>query len=210
MDASHTGDIFWVLAFTVPLLVILLVLCIDCRDPELDTQSVDDYQDKPSSSARSSSTFKLIRPPSPPWPAVSSQPDMWRHSRCPPCSLSYPAPSYKVERDNESIPSYENQGEVQAGATDDEDNDDNYVPPYIDVLPDAPLTGQGNEDGASTDSLGEQYENVLECERNSPGDYVNVLEPEATMVGPCFVGSGTSDRESEDDTPDYENVCPGL
>ncbi|XP_034990797.1 linker for activation of T-cells family member 1 isoform X2 [Zootoca vivipara] len=195
-------DIFWVLAFTVPLLAILLVLCIDCQDPELDTPSVDDYQYKPSTSARSK-TFNIRRPPSPPWPAVSSQPDVWR---CPPCSISYPVPSYKVERDNESIPSYENQGEVQAGATDDEDNDDNYVPPYIDVLPDAPLTDQGNEDGASTDSLGGQYENVLECERNSPGEYVNVLEPEATILGPCFVGSGTSDRESEDDTPDYENV----
>ncbi|XP_061445166.1 linker for activation of T-cells family member 1 isoform X3 [Rhineura floridana] len=137
--------------------------------------------------------------------------------RYPPYSLSHhTAASFQVEDDNGSIPSYENQ--VQP-CIPDEDNDDNYVPPYIaalklvslllcsEVLPDAPLTNQGNEDCASTGSI-VQYENVLESQRHSPGEYVNVLDPETTILDPCFVG--TSDRESEDDTPDYENVCPGL
>ncbi|XP_061445165.1 linker for activation of T-cells family member 1 isoform X2 [Rhineura floridana] len=202
MDAFHTGDIFWVLALTVPVLVVLLVLCMDCRDSELDTPSVDDYQYKPSTSARTQTFTLLRRPPSPAWNAIQSQPELWRY---PPYSLSHhTAASFQVEDDNGSIPSYENQ--VQP-CIPDEDNDDNYVPPYIEVLPDAPLTNQGNEDCASTGSI-VQYENVLESQRHSPGEYVNVLDPETTILDPCFVG--TSDRESEDDTPDYENVCPGL
>ncbi|XP_062993549.1 uncharacterized protein LOC134406185 [Elgaria multicarinata webbii] len=201
MDAFHTGDIYWILALTVPVLVVLLVLCIDCRDDELDTPPVDDYQYKPSSSAHSQTFRVLRRPPSPPWSAIQSQPDL---RRCPPYSLAGQSASYiKVEGDNESVPSYEN--EEQACVTDE---DENYFPGYIEVLPDIPLTDQRNEDHASSDSIVDQYENMPECQRHSLGEYVNVLEPEATILDPCFVG--TSDQESEDDTPDYENVCPGL
>ncbi|XP_044304079.1 uncharacterized protein LOC123032335 [Varanus komodoensis] len=200
MDAFHMGDIFWVLAL-IPVLIVLLALCTDCRDPELDTPPVDDYQYKPSTNAHTKTFRVLRRPPSPPWTAIQSQPDP---RRGPPYTLTNQSASFiKTEGDNESVPSYEN--EEQACTMDNEEND---IDKYIEVLPDVPLTEQRKEDHASSDSIVEQYENIPESQRHSLGEYVNVLEAEATVLDPCFVN--ISDRESEDDTPDYENVRPGL
>ncbi|KAF7238758.1 Linker for activation of T-cells family member 1 [Varanus komodoensis] len=112
-------------------------------------------------------------------------------------------PSSPSRTHEESVPSYEN--EEQACTMDNEEND---IDKYIEVLPDVPLTEQRKEDHASSDSIVEQYENIPESQRHSLGEYVNVLEAEATVLDPCFVN--ISDRESEDDTPDYENVRPGL
>ncbi|XP_054849056.1 uncharacterized protein LOC129338675 isoform X4 [Eublepharis macularius] len=172
MDDFHTGAIFWVwvLAFTVPALVVLLVLCVGCRDPELDMPQIDDYAYK-----------------------------------CPPRNPPRPAALFsKAEEDNESIPSYEN--EEQPCATDNDKN-------YIEVLPDAPFMEQGDRDGVSTGSIGDQYENMPESaasSRHSLGEYVNVLEPDAAILDICIAG-GNSDPESEDDIPDYENIiCPRL
>ncbi|KAM6449635.1 linker for activation of T-cells family member 1 isoform 2-T6 [Liasis olivaceus] len=201
MDTFHTGDFFWMLALAVPILVVLLVLCTDCRDPALDTPSIDDYQYKPSTNIHSQTFRVLRRPPSPPWSAIQSQPDL--QSRGPAYSFTSQTPSFIKVEDNESVPSYEN--EEQACVIDD---DENYFPGYIEVLPDVPITEQRNKDHASSESIVDQYENVPESQRHSLGEYVNVLEPEPIILDPCFVG--TSDRESEDDAPDYENVCSGL
>ncbi|XP_054849055.1 uncharacterized protein LOC129338675 isoform X3 [Eublepharis macularius] len=203
MDDFHTGAIFWVwvLAFTVPALVVLLVLCVGCRDPELDMPQIDDYAYKPSSSGHLETFRVLRRNPSPPRPAVQFQPDL---QRCPPRNPPRPAALFsKAEEDNESIPSYEN--EEQPCATDNDKN-------YIEVLPDAPFMEQGDRDGVSTGSIGDQYENMPESaasSRHSLGEYVNVLEPDAAILDICI--GGNSDPESEDDIPDYENIiCPRL
>ncbi|KAL8176863.1 UNVERIFIED_CONTAM: hypothetical protein K2H54_039539 [Gekko kuhli] len=205
MDTFQTDAnvLIWLLTFTVPTLVVLLVLCIGCRDPESDMPPIDDYQYKPHSSGQE--TFRVLRRnPSPPWAPPPRQPDL---QRCPPRNLPRPAGSFCNE-DNGSIPSYENEG--QPCATDD---DENYVPGYIEVLPDAPVGEQGHGDGASTGSIGDQYENMPESpasSRHSLGEYVNVLEPDPTILDLCVEG-GTSDLESEDDAPDYENIiCPRV
>ncbi|XP_008115723.1 linker for activation of T-cells family member 1 isoform X2 [Anolis carolinensis] len=208
MDVFPTGDLFWMLILTVPVLVVLLVLCIDCRDTELDTPPIGDYEDKPPTTFRPQ-TFRVVRrPPSPPWSAIQSQPDL---RRCPPYSFSNQSTTLKDEVDNESMPSYENEEPPFIPfIPDDEENDG---PGYILVLPDVPITNQRNEDHASSDSIMDQYENMPESQRHSVGEYVNILEPEATILEPCFpVGASdcTSDQESDDDIPDYENVCPGF
>ncbi|XP_070586444.1 linker for activation of T-cells family member 1-like isoform X3 [Erythrolamprus reginae] len=167
MDIFHTGDFFWMLALAVPILVVLLVLCTDCRDPDIDTPAIDDYQYKTDSEYRFEPTF------------------------------------IKIE-DNESVPSYENE-EIPCPTDDDE----NYTTGYIEVLPDVPITEQKNKDHGSSESIIDQYENVGESLRNSPNEYVNILEPKPSILDPCFAVD-TSDRESEDDIPDYENVCFGL
>ncbi|XP_067326010.1 linker for activation of T-cells family member 1 isoform X1 [Anolis sagrei] len=203
MDVFPTGDLFWMLILTVPVLVVLLVLCIDCRDTELDTPPIGDYEDKPPTTSRPQTFRVLRRPPSPPWFTIQSQPDL--SSRCPPYSFANQSTSMKNEADNESMPSYENE--------EPPDDEENYVPGYILVLPDVPITDQRNEDHASSDSIMDQYENMPESQRRSIGEYVNVLGPEATILEPCFsVGASdcTSDQESDDDIPDYENVCPGF
>ncbi|XP_066487024.1 linker for activation of T-cells family member 1 isoform X2 [Tiliqua scincoides] len=193
MDAS-----FWLLALSVPALVVLLVLCIGCRDPEQDTPPIDDYQYKPQTCDRSP-TFRVVRrPPSPPWSAIQPQPDL---RRCP-AQILATTPILMNEGDNESVPSYENEGDACDDGTG-----------YIEVLPDPPPTDQGNGDCASSGSIAEPYENMPETESlqqslESLGEYVNVLEPDAT-VSDMFL-TCTSDRESEDDTPDYENVCSGV
>ncbi|XP_042332619.1 linker for activation of T-cells family member 1 isoform X2 [Sceloporus undulatus] len=161
MAVFTTGDLFWILALTVPVLVVLLVLCIDCRDTELDTPPISDYEDKPPTTGRHETFRVLRRPPSPPLCAIQSQPDL---RRCFPYSLPNLSASFKVEGDNESIPSYEN--EEPPCITDDEEN---YVPGYIVVIPDVPITYQRNEDHASSDSIMDQYENMPECQRYSPG-----------------------------------------
>ncbi|XP_060111918.1 linker for activation of T-cells family member 1 [Heteronotia binoei] len=206
MDTFQTDANFlvWLLTFTVPSLVVLLVLCIGCRDPESDMPPIDDYQYKPHSSGQHETFRVLRRNPSPPCAPVQRQPDL---QRCPPQNPPRPAVPFGHE-DNRSIPSYEN--EEQPCATDD---DENYVPGYIEVLPDAPVEDQGNRDGASTGSIGDQYENISESpasSRHSLGEYVNVLEPDPTILDFCVEG-GNSDLESEDDTPDYENIiCPRI
>ncbi|XP_077170103.1 linker for activation of T-cells family member 1 isoform X4 [Paroedura picta] len=114
-----------------------------------------------------------------------------------------PAPFDTDNEDNESIPSYVN--EEQHCATDE---DENYFPGYIEVLPDAPVGDKENENGASTGSLGDQYENMPEStasSQHSLGEYVNVLEPDPIIVDLC-AEAGSSDLESEEDTPDYENI----
>uniref|UniRef100_A0A2D4ND47 Linker for activation of T-cells family member 1 n=1 Tax=Micrurus spixii TaxID=129469 RepID=A0A2D4ND47_9SAUR len=202
MDIFHTGDFFWMLALAIPILVVLLVLCTDCRDSDLDTPAIDDYQYKPSTNIHSQTFRVLRRPPSPPWSAIQSQPDLQSiGSAYNFCSLT---PAFIKIEDNESVPSYEN--EEPPCPTDD---DENYIPGYIVVLPDVPITEQRNKDHASSESIMDQYENVPESQRHSLGEYVNVLEPEPIVLDPCFV-VGSSDRESEDDVPDYENVCFGL
>ncbi|XP_072860636.1 linker for activation of T-cells family member 1 isoform X3 [Pogona vitticeps] len=210
MDAFQMGELFWILALTVPVLVVLLALCVDCRDPELDTPPIGDYEEKPPTTVRPQTFRVLRRPPSPSFSSNHSLPDL---KSLPNQSLSF----FQAEGDDESVPSYENQEQVCI--TDDEEN---YFPGYIVVLPDVPIVDQRNEDHASTDSVVDQYENMPESERHSPGDYVNVLEPEATILDPCFdvlllqsdashlPERGSSDQESEEDTPDYENVCSGV
>ncbi|XP_072860635.2 linker for activation of T-cells family member 1 isoform X2 [Pogona vitticeps] len=195
MDAFQMGELFWILALTVPVLVVLLALCVDCRDPELDTPPIGDYEEKPPTTVRPQTFRVLRRPPSPSFSSNHSLPDLKRNSgrhswlfstpffphnnpvSLPNQSLSF----FQAEGDDESVPSYENQEQVCI--TDDEEN---YFPGYIVVLPDVPIVDQRNEDHASTDSVVDQYENMPESERHSPGDYVNVLEPEATILDPCF------------------------
>ncbi|KAM3821197.1 linker for activation of T-cells family member 1 [Vipera latastei] len=152
-----------------------------------------------------SQTFRVLRrPPSPPWSAIQSQPDL--QSTVSAYSLCSQTPAFIRIEDNESVPSYEN--EEPPCITDD---DENYIPGYIEVLPDVPITEQRNKDHASSESIMDQYENVPESHRHSLGEYVNVLEPTAIILDPSFVPAvGTSDRESEDDVPDYENICFGL
>ncbi|XP_048373749.1 uncharacterized protein LOC125444985 [Sphaerodactylus townsendi] len=199
MDAFQTDATFfvWLLAFAIPALVVLLVLCIGCPDPA----AIDDYQYKPHPSGQLETFRVLRRNPSPPWAPAPRQPDL---QRCPPHNPPRLAASLdKRGKDNESIPSYEN--EEQPCPTDD---DENYVPGYIEVLPDLPVRDQGNMEGTSTDSLRDQYENMPESpvsSRQSLGEYVNVLEPDPTILDLC-VADGNSDLESEDETPDYENI----
>ncbi|XP_067326013.1 linker for activation of T-cells family member 1 isoform X4 [Anolis sagrei] len=97
MDVFPTGDLFWMLILTVPVLVVLLVLCIDCRDTELDTPPIGDYEDKPPTTSRPQTFRVLRRPPSPPWFTIQSQPDL---SRCPPYSFANQSTSMKNEADN--------------------------------------------------------------------------------------------------------------
>ncbi|XP_070584194.1 linker for activation of T-cells family member 1 isoform X2 [Erythrolamprus reginae] len=206
MDIFQTGDFFWMLALAVPILVVLLVLCTDCRDPDIDTPAIDDYQYKPSTNAHSQ-TFRLLRrPPSPPWSDIQYQLDSQRTDS----EYRFEPAFIKIE-DNESVPSYENE-EIPCPTDDDENYNTGYIIPcqFIhsrEVLPDVPITEQKNKDHGSSESIIDQYENVYESQRNSPNEYVNILEPKPSILDPCFVD--TSDRESEDDIPDYENVCFG-
>ncbi|XP_039191258.1 linker for activation of T-cells family member 1 isoform X3 [Crotalus tigris] len=150
-----------------------------------------------------SQTFRVLRrPPSPPWSAILSQPDLQSTGSA--YSLCSQTPAFIRTEDNESVPSYENEEPPFVP-----DDDDNYIPGYIVVLPDVPITEQRKKDHASSESILDQYENVPESQRHSLGEYVNVLEPAPIILDPCFA-VGTSDRESEDDVPDYENVCFGL
>ncbi|KAH0626555.1 hypothetical protein JD844_001613 [Phrynosoma platyrhinos] len=197
MAAFPTGDLFWMLALTVPVLVVLLVLCTDCRDTELDTPPISDYEDNST----------MVCPPVP-------------------TRLERVSPVMKTKVSNRKSSAISFLQNMQL------DSLVGVIGRYLlgrhffslicntpcagtpgVVLPDVPITDQRNEDHASSDSIMDQYENMPESQRHSPGEYVNVLEPEATTLEPCFaIGANdcTSDRESEDDVPDYENVCPGL
>ncbi|KAJ6654399.1 hypothetical protein lerEdw1_006992 [Lerista edwardsae] len=162
-------------------------------------------------------------PAAPPWSAVQSQPEL---RRCPAQILATQPTSISMnEGDNESIPSYENEGEAGDDGTG-----------YIEVLPDPPSTDQGNGDCASSGSIAEPYENMPETEslqqsleslvseetlqvwaglsRSSFASCLGAMSraqwaPSINVIG-YLLAAHTSDLESEDDTPDYENVCTGV
>uniref|UniRef100_A0ACB8EUX5 Uncharacterized protein n=1 Tax=Sphaerodactylus townsendi TaxID=933632 RepID=A0ACB8EUX5_9SAUR len=166
MDAFQTDATFfvWLLAFAIPALVVLLVLCIGCPDRELDTAAIDDYQYKPHPSGQLETFRVLRRNPSPPWAPAPRQPDLQRLG------------SFNLTngKDNESIPSYE-KSRNSLGPTDD---DENYVPGYIEVrCPDLPKLGTRKHGRYIhrflKGSVGEYARSLRVSQWQSLGEYVN-------------------------------------
>ncbi|XP_029462951.1 uncharacterized protein LOC115094248 isoform X3 [Rhinatrema bivittatum] len=204
-------SIMWAFILVLPV-ILIMALCIGCREsaPKRIPQSVDDYDFRSSYMSHPSSSFAVMRHPSTGIPSnfSSSLPvtasDAFLSVPSSPLAPDSRRSSFTpAEVDNESVPSYENQDQKQT--EDDEYINDTYISGYIDVLPDIveppvpcpepmpePETEeQMQSDRISSDSL----------------EYVNVPDQqEARQHLDNFSQEGGSNRDSEEDTPDYENV----
>ncbi|XP_037754786.1 linker for activation of T-cells family member 1 [Chelonia mydas] len=122
----------------------------------------------------------------------------------------------RTETDNDSVPSYENEERPRGDEDDDNDyNNELYITGYVEVLPDSITETSPKEvvtsrpelrDSVSSVAMGDEYENVPEAQRESLADsleYVNMPEPGSSIPDAHY---GASNRESEDDGPDYENL----
>ncbi|XP_030065353.1 linker for activation of T-cells family member 1 [Microcaecilia unicolor] len=222
-------SLMWAFILVLPV-ILTMALCIGCREraPTRIPQSVDDYDFKPSYMSHPHSSFTVIRNPSTGMPnnfsnsLPVSTPETFLSVPCSPLVPESRRSSFTpAEVDNESVPSYENEG--QKTPEDEDYINDSYISGYIDVLPDIVETpvsdpepvrepepaGETHSDRLSSTNT-EEYENVLDQQRDSMGDsleYVNV--PEQHQVGQRSDNlsyDGGSNQDSEEDTPDYENV----
>ncbi|XP_029462950.1 uncharacterized protein LOC115094248 isoform X2 [Rhinatrema bivittatum] len=221
-------SIMWAFILVLPV-ILIMALCIGCREsaPKRIPQSVDDYDFRSSYMSHPSSSFAVMRHPSTGIPSnfSSSLPvtasDAFLSVPSPLAPDSRRSSFTPAEVDNESVPSYENQDQKQT--EDDEYINDTYISGYIDVLPDIveppvpcpePMPEPETEEQMQSDRISstntEEYENVPEQQRDSLGDsleYVNVPDQqEARQHLDNFSQEGGSNRDSEEDTPDYENV----
>nr|DBA07029.1 TPA_exp: linker for activation of T cells [Gallus gallus] len=98
-----------------------------------------------------------------------------------------------------------------APESEDDYSNEVYASGYVKVLPDAEDAAQRSNGTATADTAAhatppEQYENVPDVSRHSLGDsleYINV-----PTVTPSPASRYGSDRDSDADGPDYENVTP--
>ncbi|XP_065278215.1 linker for activation of T-cells family member 1 [Emys orbicularis] len=189
--------------------------------PAHGAQAVGDYEYKPPPCVPPNSFMVLTRANYPSRNQIKQQPvppaeQFLSIPRSPQAPQSRQVSFTRTETDNDSVPSYEN--EERPRGDDDDDNDYNneiYTPGYVEVLPDSvtetsptELVTSGPElrDSASSVGMGDEYENMPEAQRESLADsleYVNMPEPVSGLPDAHY---GASDRESEDDGPDYENL----
>nr|XP_033799862.1 linker for activation of T-cells family member 1 [Geotrypetes seraphini] len=222
-------SLMWAFILVLPV-ILTMALCIGCREraPTQISQSVDDYDFKPSYMSHSHTSFTVIRNPSTGMPNnfPSSLPvatsEVFLSVPCSPQAPESRRSSFTpAEVDNESVPSYENEDQKQP---EDEDYiNDTYISGYIDVLPDNVETPASDPEpahelepagdmhsGRLSSTNTEEYENVVEQQRDSMGDsleYVNVPEQhQVEQRSENLSFDGGSNQDSEDDTPDYENV----
>lgn len=218
----------------LPLLAVLLMaLCVRCRELP------DSYDSVPSDSLTPSSIM-IKRPPTlAPWPPASSyppvtsypplsQPDLLPIPRSPqPPGGSHRMPSSRQDSDGaNSVASYENEEPVCEDDNEDDDEEDYHNEGYLEVLPDTvPATGTavpaapvpsnpGLRDSAFSMESGEDYVNVPESEGSAQAsldgsrEYVNVsqeLQPTA-RTKPATSSSQEAEDEEEEAAPDYENL----
>ncbi|KAM8778168.1 linker for activation of T-cells family member 1 [Rhynchonycteris naso] len=224
----------WLLGLLLPLLAVLLMaLCVRCRELPGEWELVGDRSLTPSS-------IVLKRPPTlAPWPPATSyppvtsypplnQPDLLPIPRSPkPPGSSHRMLSSRQDSDGaNSVASYENEEPACEDEDEDEDEEDYHNEGYLEVLPDtAPATctavpaapvpsNPSLRDSAFSMESGEDYVNVPESEESAEAsldgsrEYVNVsqeLQPTA-QADPATLSSQKAEEEEDEGTPDYENL----
>lgn len=221
MEAVWLAGLLWALALVLPA-VLVTALCIGCRDassPAHGVPAVADYEYKPPPCVPHNSFMVLTRASYPARNQIKQQPvgpaeQFLSIPRSPQMPQSRQVSSCRTETDNESLPSYENQEGPRAGDDDDDYNNELYATGYVEVLPDS-MTEPAAElvtsrmelrDSASSVAPADDYENVPEAQRQSLADsleYINMPESGSSLPDDHC---GSSNRESEDDCPDYENL----
>ncbi|XP_074920771.1 linker for activation of T-cells family member 1 [Chelonoidis abingdonii] len=192
-----------------------LTLC-PALSPAHGAQAVGDYEYKPPPCVPPNSFMVLTRANSRPFPPGHPHPEQFLSiPRSPQAPQSRQVSLTRTETDNDSVPSYENEERPRGDDDDNDYNNEIYIPGYVEVLPDSvteasptELVTSGPElrDSVSSVAMGDEYENMPEAQRESLADsleYVNMPEPGSSLPDAHY---GASDRESEDDGPDYENL----
>ncbi|CAM4677905.1 linker for activation of T-cells family member 1 isoform X1 [Lepidochelys kempii] len=223
MEAVSLAGVLWAFVLVLPA-VLATALCIGCRDtgsPAHGAQAVGDYEYKPPPCVPPNSFMVLTRANYPSRNQIKQQPvapaeQFLSIPRSPQAPQSRQVSFTRTETDNDSVPSYEN--EERPRGDDDDDNDYNnelYITGYVEVLPDSitetspkevVTSGPELRDSVSSVAMGDEYENMPEAQRESLADsleYVNMPEPGSSIPDAHY---GASNRESEDDGPDYENL----
>lgn len=215
----------------LPLLAVLLMaLCVRCRE-------LPDSYDSVVSESTPPRSIMIKRPPTlapwPPTPPVASylplsQPDLLPIPRSPqPPGGSHRMPSSPQDSDgNKSVASYENEESVGEDVDEDDDDEEYHNAGYLEVLPDtapavgttvpvAPVPGkpslrnrpfsmESGEDYVNIPNSGENADTSLDGSR----EYVNVseeLQPTA-RTKPATLSSQEAEDEEEEGAPDYENL----
>ncbi|XP_074985199.1 linker for activation of T-cells family member 1 isoform X2 [Caretta caretta] len=214
MEAVSLAGVLWAFVLVLPA-VLATALCIGCRDtgsPAHGAQAVGDYEYKPPPCVPPNSFMVLTRANYPSRNQIKQQPvapaeQFLSIPRSPQAPQSRQVSFTRTETDNE-----------RPHGDDDDDNDYNnelYITGYVEVLPDSitetspkevVTSGPELRDSVSSVAMGDEYENMPEAQRESLADsleYVNMPEPGSSIPDAHY---GTSNRESEDDGPDYENL----
>nr|XP_014349847.1 PREDICTED: linker for activation of T-cells family member 1 [Latimeria chalumnae] len=219
MDVASFMSIMWACFLLLPV-VIVTTLCLGCWERKNRTirNQESDYEDKPPffiAPHPQNSSFAVLRQPNYKPHSIPSIPPVTSMDFLPvpsPLPVESRRSSYtKIEADNESGPSYENE---QIDTDPDDDDYKNYGSGYITILPDDPapklketVKVSNHCSKISLNNSAEDYENLQEVAIESDADtdefdgsnYVNVAEMK-------YGGGGGSDRDSEDDGPDYVNA----
>uniref|UniRef100_A0A8C3WZT9 Linker for activation of T cells n=1 Tax=Catagonus wagneri TaxID=51154 RepID=A0A8C3WZT9_9CETA len=213
------------------LAVLLMALCVRCREPlgSYDTAAPDSLT--PTSMVIKRHPTLAPWPPATSYPPVTSypplsQPDLLPIPRSPqPPGSSHRMPSSRQDSDGaNSVASYENEEPVCEDADEDEEEED-YHKGYLVVLPDSvPATGAtgppapvsnnpGLRDSAFSMESGEDYVNVPESEESADAsldgsrEYVNVSQ-ELQPVAKTKPATLRSQEVEDEEAPDYENLQP--
>nr|XP_012614401.1 linker for activation of T-cells family member 1 isoform X2 [Microcebus murinus] len=219
----------------LPLLaVVLLALCVRCRELPDSYDSATSDGLYPRSILLKQPYMPAPRPPATSYPPVTSypplsQPDLVPIPRSPqPPGGSHRMPSSRQDSDGaNSVASYENEGQPHEAEDENEDEDDYHSNEgYLVVLPDstpaastaavsAPTPSKpGLRDSAFSMESSEDYVNVPESEESAEAsldgsrEYVNVSQelPPATRTEPGTLNSQEVEDEEEEGAPDYENL----
>ncbi|XP_074852223.1 linker for activation of T-cells family member 1 [Carettochelys insculpta] len=222
MEAISLAGVLWAFTLVLPALLVM-ALCIGCRDnssPAHGAQAVADYEYKPPPYVTHNSFMVLTRTTYPSRNQIKQQPvgpaeQFLSIPQSPQVPQSRQASFSRTETDNDSVPSYENAERPHGDGDEDNDyNNDLYATGYVEVLPDSVtempptelVTSTPDRGNASSAAPAEDYENAPEAQRQSLADsleYVNMPEPGCSLPDDHC---GSSNRESEDDGPDYENL----
>ncbi|XP_062456713.1 linker for activation of T-cells family member 1 isoform X1 [Rhea pennata] len=228
MDAPWPEGLLWGLLLLVPT-ALLAALCARCRDPCGHSAQIDNYEYKPPPCEPHNSFMLLTRPRCPSRTPIKQQKvpsaePFLSIPRSPQAPQSRKVSFTRPEPDNDSVPSYENEGEAgghprvawprapspappAAPESEDDYNNELYATGYVEVLPDgaaepSPPQQPQARDSGSLVAPGEEYENVPDGHRQSLADsleYVNIPDAGASPA-PRYAS------ESEEDAPDYENL----
>nr|DBA07033.1 TPA_inf: linker for activation of T cells [Anser cygnoides] len=198
MEAPCPPGALWGLALLPPALL-LAALCARCR--RRHNAQIDD-ECKPPQPVPSSS-FVVIAP----FRCSSHAPPQQRPPAVEP-HLPLPSPQPPQQR-RVSAARPEPDRAPTPPAPDDDYSNELYATGYVEVLPDPQEEARGGSpQGRDSDSAarqGEEYENVPDGSRRSLDDSLEYINVPAAGSSPA--SRYASDRESEGDGPDYENVA---
>nr|DBA07031.1 TPA_inf: linker for activation of T cells [Meleagris gallopavo] len=215
-------EALWGSALLVAVLLLTAALCVRCHRQRGPGAPLDAPRDKPMSEQPQSSfqILPIVRYPShvPPQARGAAPETILNPNPNPNLHLSWVtrghgdagSPQFSQQRRvSASRPEPDRGSPTCAPESEDDYSNEVYASGYVKVLPDPQDAAQHNHSSAAELSGAtppEQYENVPDVSRRSLDDSLEYINVPTTTSSPA--SRFGSDRDSDADGPDYENVTP--